>query len=54
MARRRVRRSGPDLAGGRGLTEAPGSDGLPLVDHIVILMQENHSYDNYLGTLGPW
>jgi phospholipase C len=24
---------------------------LPKVKHIVVLMQENHSYDNYLGTL---
>ena len=38
-----------------------GSDCLPGIDHIVILMKENHSYDNYFGmldrgdgfTLGP-
>ncbi|HEY2507357.1 MAG TPA: alkaline phosphatase family protein [Streptosporangiaceae bacterium] len=30
---------------------APGTDGLPQIKHIVILMQENHSYDNYLGML---
>src|SRR5215468_3739741 len=29
-----------------------GSDGLPGIDHIVILMKENHSYDNYFGMLG--
>jgi phospholipase C len=29
----------------------PGSDLIPKVKHIVVLMQENHSYDNYLGTL---
>jgi phospholipase C len=29
----------------------PGSDGLSQIQHIVILMMENHSYDNYLGTL---
>jgi phospholipase C len=28
-----------------------GSDLLPKVEHIVIYMQENHSYDNYLGLL---
>ncbi len=28
-----------------------GTDGLPEIDHIVILMMENHSYDNYLGML---
>jgi phospholipase C len=29
----------------------PGIDLIPAIKHIVILMQENHSYDNYLGTL---
>lgn len=28
-----------------------GSDQLPQVDHIVVVMLENHSYDNILGTL---
>jgi phospholipase C len=31
---------------------AAGSNGLAGIDHIVILMQENHSYDNYFGMLG--
>ena len=30
---------------------APGTDTLPQIDHIVVLMMENHSYDNYLGML---
>jgi phospholipase C len=29
-----------------------GTDGLPGIDHIVVLMKENHSYDNYFGMLG--
>src|SRR6201999_1124472 len=29
-----------------------GTDTLPEIEHIVIVMQENHSFDNYLGTLG--
>jgi phospholipase C len=29
-----------------------GTDTLPEIDHIVVVMQENHSFDNYLGTLG--
>ena len=29
-----------------------GTDTLPQIKHIIILMMENHSYDNYLGTLG--
>ena len=29
----------------------PGTDLIPKIKHIVVLMQENHSYDNYLGTL---
>jgi phospholipase C len=28
-----------------------GTDRLPQINHIVILMMENHSYDNYLGML---
>src|ERR1700728_3486259 len=46
----------------RGLRESPparprpdlpaGTDLLPAIKHIVVLMMENHSYDNYLGTLG--
>ena len=45
----------------RGLAPGPGdrprpdlpagTDLLPAVKHIVVLMMENHSYDNYLGTL---
>jgi phospholipase C len=29
-----------------------GTDTLPEIDHVVVLMMENHSYDNYLGMLG--
>jgi phospholipase C len=28
-----------------------GSDLIPKIKHIVVLMMENHSYDNYLGTM---
>ena len=28
-----------------------GADLIPQIKHIVVLMMENHSYDNYLGTL---
>ena len=31
---------------------APGTDTLPGIEHIVVLMMENHSYDNILGMLG--
>jgi len=30
---------------------AEGTDLIPKIEHIVVLMQENHSFDNYLGTL---
>jgi phospholipase C len=30
----------------------PGTDLMPEIKHIVVLMMENHSFDNYLGTLG--
>ena len=45
-------------AGGRGRGERPfpgrpeGTDTLPQIDHILVLMMENHTYDNYLGMLG--
>ncbi|MGH3204799.1 MAG: alkaline phosphatase family protein, partial [Streptosporangiaceae bacterium] len=29
-----------------------GTDLLPQIRHIVVLMMENHSYDNHLGMLG--
>jgi phospholipase C len=29
-----------------------GTDQLPQIEHIVIVMMENHSYDNYFGMLG--
>jgi phospholipase C len=46
---RRGLRPGP---GERPRAELPhGTDLIPEIKHIVVLMQENHSYDNYLGTL---
>ena len=32
-------------------SRSPGTDLLPQIKHIVVLMMENHSYDNYLGML---
>jgi phospholipase C len=29
-----------------------GADAVPQVEHIVVVMQENHSFDNYFGMLG--
>jgi phospholipase C len=29
-----------------------GTDTMPKIEHIIVLMMENHSYDNYLGMLG--
>ena len=29
-----------------------GTDTIPQIKHIVVLMMENHSYDNHLGMLG--
>ncbi|HEV3225402.1 MAG TPA: alkaline phosphatase family protein [Acidimicrobiales bacterium] len=41
------------LAGDRPDPSKPeGVDTLPQVEHIVVVMMENHSYDNYLGMLG--
>jgi phospholipase C len=51
--RRRVKRpAGAEPVGPRTrLDLKPGTDMLPQIRHIVILMMENHSYDNYLGML---
>ena len=32
---------------------ARGADTIPQIEHIVVLMMENHSYDNRLGMLEP-
>jgi phospholipase C len=29
-----------------------GTDTLPQIEHVIVLMMENHSFDNYLGMLG--
>ncbi len=43
----------PRAAGSRPDPRFPaGTDRLPQIDHIVVLMMENHSYDNYFGLLG--
>jgi phospholipase C len=48
----RGRRGGAAPAGPRPEPSLPaGSDLLPQIRHIVVLMMENHSYDNYLGML---
>src|SRR5215471_9113417 len=39
-------------AGDRPRPDLPeGTDLLPRIRHVVVLMMENHSYDNYLGML---
>jgi phospholipase C len=48
-ARRRIGATSRSWAEQSG--KQPGTDGLPQIQHIVILMMENHSYDNYFGTL---
>src|SRR6201996_8873272 len=51
--RQRERRTHPARPGDRPDPSRPaGTDLLPQVKHIVVLMMENHSFDNYLGTLG--
>jgi phospholipase C len=56
LERREIRRRGrgrpPAEPGSRPRADVPeGTDLLPDIRHIVVLMMENHSYDNYLGTL---
>ncbi|HVT66885.1 MAG TPA: alkaline phosphatase family protein [Trebonia sp.] len=51
--RRRERRARRHRPGERPDSGRPvGADMLPQIKHIVVLMMENHSFDNYLGTLG--
>jgi len=50
--RRRARRGAGTPSGSLpSPSQPPGSDLLPQIRHIVVLMMENHSYDNYLGML---
>jgi phospholipase C len=52
VEQREIRRRGPRPIGERPRPDlAAGSDLLPQIKHIVVLMMENHSYDNYLGML---
>jgi phospholipase C len=50
-ARRRLARRGMHAEARPQPAVAIGIDCLPQIEHIVILMMENHSYDNYLGML---
>src|SRR6185503_8649963 len=44
----------PRVPGGRPNPALPeGTDTLPEIEHIVVLMMENHSFDNYFGMLDP-
>ena len=50
--RRRSRGTASLVPGQRPEPSLPaGTDRLPQIKHIVVLMMENHSYDNYLGML---
>jgi len=50
--RRLWRASGVLPPGSAPFPELPlGTDTLPQIKHIIVLMMENHSYDNYLGML---
>jgi phospholipase C len=57
VERAELKRSGRPGEGDRAAGSLPqpslpaGTDLLPQIKHIVVLMMENHSYDNYLGML---
>ena len=52
QAQRRVRKQQANHAGPRpDLAQAQGTHSIPQIEHIVVLMMENHSYDNYFGML---
>jgi len=50
VSRRRLREHAPEAL--PYPDRPPGTDCLPEVRHIVVLMMENHSFDNYLGCAG--
>jgi phospholipase C len=50
-ARRRLSRAGANAGPLPRPDLAAGTDALPQIENIVVLMMENHSYDNYLGML---
>ena len=50
-ARRRLTRRGVNASDRPDPATEMGGDRLPQIGHIVILMMENHSYDNYFGLL---
>jgi phospholipase C len=53
ILRQRDRRRRYEPPGERPDSARPaGADLIPQIKHIVVLMMENHSFDNYLGTLG--
>lgn len=44
----------PGSVGARPFRDLPeGTDTMPQIEHVVILMMENHSFDNYFGMLDP-
>jgi phospholipase C len=48
-----VRRTARRAAGSRPRPDlAAGTDQVPQIDHIVVVMMENHSFDNVLGLIG--
>ncbi|HZR51552.1 MAG TPA: alkaline phosphatase family protein [Streptosporangiaceae bacterium] len=52
LEKREITRRSPEPIGERPRPDLPaGADLLPQIKHIVVLMMENHSYDNYLGML---
>jgi phospholipase C len=54
LAKRRLRHrdTARDAAALPDPTQPAGTDCLPQIRHIVLLMMENNSFDNYFGTLG--
>jgi phospholipase C len=52
QSRKLYERSGFDPAGVRPDPSLPaGTDRMPQIEHVVVLMMENHSYDAYFGAL---
>jgi len=39
------------LGGCQGLLSHPTADGIQAINHIIVMVQENRSFDSYLGQL---
>jgi len=42
------------MPGSTGPSQPPGNGSVDSIDHVIFMMQENHTFDNYFGMLNPY